>query len=59
MVALSESEQSAVRCLLSRVKRAESIPLSTTMLDNYLIFTNGACESEGEKTGSVVVFLWA
>jgi len=53
VVALNESELSAINFLLSRVKSAEAIRITTTMLDNYLIFTDGACEGDTEKTGSV------
>ena len=53
VVALNESELSAINFLLSRVKSAEAIRITTTMLDNYLIFTDGACEGDTEKTGRV------
>ena len=53
VVALNESELSAINFLLSRVKSAEAIRITTTMLDNYVIFTDGACEGDTEKTGSV------
>ena len=52
-VSLNESEMSAINFLLSRVKSAEAIRITTTLLDNYLIFTDGACEGDTEKTGSV------
>ena len=52
-VKLNETELSAIHFLLLRVKSAEAIRITTTMLDNFLIFTDGACEGDIEKTGSV------
>jgi ribonuclease HI len=53
VVTMNENELSAINFLLSRVQSAEAISITTTMLDNYLIFTDGACEGDAGKSGSV------
>jgi ribonuclease HI len=53
VVTLTESEVSAIGFLLSRVQSAEAIRITTTLLDNFLIFTDGACEGDNSKSGSV------
>ena len=53
VVTLTESEVSAIGFLLSRVRSAEAIRITTTLLDNFLIFTDGACEGDNNKSGSV------
>ena len=53
VVTLTESEVSAISFLLSRVQSAEAIRITTTPLDNFLIFTDGACEGDNSKSGSV------
>ena len=53
VVTLTESEVSAISFLLSRVQSAEAIRITTTLLDNFLIFTDGACEGDNSKSGSV------
>lgn len=53
VVILTESEMSAINFLLSRVQSAEAIRITTTLLDNFLIFTDGACEGDTEKSGTV------
>ena len=44
---------SAISFLFSRVQSAEAIRITTTLLDNFLVFTDGACEGDTEKSGSV------
>ena len=53
MVHLSETETLAIKFLWSRVQEAGAIRVTTTLLGNFLIFTDGACEGDGEKTGGV------
>jgi ribonuclease HI len=53
VVTLTESEVSAIGFLLSRVQSAEALRITTTLLDNFLIFTDGACEGDNSKSGSV------
>ena len=53
VVTLTESEVSAIGFLLSRVQSAEALRIITTLLDNFLIFTDGACEGDNSKSGSV------
>ena len=53
VVILNENEMHAISFLLSRVKSAEAISITTTLLDNFIIFTDGACEGKDGKSGSV------
>ena len=52
-VSLSGHERTALEFLVQRVSAAEALTLSPLCLDTLLVFTDGACEGEDEKQGSV------
>ena len=52
-VSLSGHERAALEFLVERVSAAEALTLSPLCLDTLLVFTDGACEGEDEKQGSV------
>ena len=52
-VSLSDHERVALEFLVKRVSEAEAITLSPICLDTLLVFTDGACEGENEKHGSI------
>ena len=54
---LSDSELRAVRFLRDRVIRAPPTKIRTTSLETWIIFSDGACEGETSKVGSVVAVL--
>lgn len=52
-VKLSDVEIRAVEFLAKRVSEAHAVHINPVFLDAFIIFTDGACEGEQEKTGSV------
>ena len=52
-VKLSDVEIRAVEFLAKRVSDAHAVHINPVFLDTFIIFTDGACEGEQEKTGSV------
>eukprot|EP00435_Cladocopium_sp_Y103_P069155 s1948_g32.t2 len=53
VVTLSEVELNAINFLLTRVSEAGALRINPTCLDTFIVFTDGACEGELQKTGSV------
>jgi hypothetical protein len=52
-VTLSDKELCAVEFLIQRVSEAKAIEIGSVSLDTFLIFTDGACEGEASRVGSV------
>ena len=52
-VDLSDEELMAIKFLVKRVSEAQSIHISPIFLETFLVFTDGACEGDETKTGSV------
>ena len=52
-VVLDERERLAISFLADRVASAESIKISPTALSTFLVFTDGACEGESSRQGSI------
>ena len=52
-VKLNDNELHVVRFLVQRVSEAEAVEISSVSLETFLIFTDGACEGESLRTGSV------
>ena len=50
---LSDKELRAVEFLIQRVSEAKAIEIGSVSLDTFLIFTDGACEGEASRVGSV------
>ena len=52
-VKLNNNELHAVRFLIQRVSEAEAVEINSVSLETFLIFTDGACEGDSTRTGSV------
>ena len=52
-VTLNDKEMQAVAYLIQRVSEARAIEIGPVSLDTFLIFTDGACEGESSRIGSV------
>ena len=53
MVDLAPHELTAIDFLARRVSEAEALKLSPVSLDILLVFTDGACEGESDRFGSI------
>eukprot|EP00435_Cladocopium_sp_Y103_P074787 s33_g51.t1 len=53
VVKLSALELTAIEFLLERISKATAFRVNSTSLETYLIFTDGACEGDGNRAGSV------
>ena len=52
-VQLSDAQVVAIDFLVKRVSEASAVSVTSTFLDTFLIFTDGACEGEDTKVGSI------
>lgn len=52
-ITLEPYEIAALECLVQRVSGAESLRLSAVSLDTLFVFTDGACEGEDDRYGSI------
>ena len=52
-VTLNDKEMQAVAYLIQRVSEARAIEIGPVSLDTFLIFTDGACEGDSSRIGSV------
>eukprot|EP00435_Cladocopium_sp_Y103_P015182 s5093_g3.t1 len=53
LVHLSDVEMNAVNFLYNRISGATALRVNSTCLETFLIFTDGACEGESGKVGSI------
>eukprot|EP00435_Cladocopium_sp_Y103_P072985 s158_g42.t1 len=53
VVKLSALDITAIKFLLGRISEATALRLNSTSLETYLVFTDGACEGDGNRVGSV------
>ena len=53
LVTLDARELNAIEFLLRRVSEAEAVKINSVTLDTFYVFTDGACEGEEQRVGSV------
>ena len=52
-VTLSDNELLAVEFLIQRVSEARAVEIGSVSLDTFFILTDGACEGDSSRVGSV------
>lgn len=50
---LSECELNSIRFLVRRVSEAKAVEINAVSLETFLVFTDGACEGDSLRTGSI------